>query len=630
MIKAWKISKFKSISKDVTLDFAPLTILVGANSSGKSSIIQTILLVKQTLQYGPADRPLLLNGPLLRLGNFYDVKNALSAARSFSLSFIVEFQNDEHSTQPINAFYRKSKRLESVSCALTVGLDARKTADEINLLQPFLRSSRVSIIYYTQGDERQSISSYVNRARVRDANQDSIWDSEYDPHASHQVTSVRVMNATEQFKEELAQGRPDVRLHGAYPNYLFPTRFLVSYDESKHQSKLAGEQLIHPTSSMLRSTSLAWPRLLPIVKDESLKWLSENNEDTNLLSEVENSNSVSELALALYPVTHTSERTKGLLSAAMTIGSSRSSLSKEADALRDRVELRVRKELGTQRGLDIAGPAVLQQSADELKDFFISRVRYLGPLREAPKPLYPLEALADPTDVGYRGEHTAAVLDLNKNSEVNYLPPPRSGSSFSGEPIRASLQNAVVDWLSYMEIISGIETSDRGKFGRELQVRMADVPKKHDLTNVGVGVSQVLPIVVLCLLASRRSVIILEQPELHLHPLVQARLGDFLLSMSALDKQCLVGTHSGHLILRLRRRVAESNSQNDDKLASRIKLFYVERRSGRSAVREASISKFGALQNWPAGFLDSAQSEVERILMAGSQKRRAKHAIPSI
>ncbi len=151
-------------------------------------------------------------------------------------------------------------------------------------------------------------------------------------------------------------------------------------------------------------------------------------------------------------------------------------------------------------------PRIISDAADVSRRQFEYFVRYLGPLRDEPKPLYPLEALGDPTDVGYRGEHTAAVLDLNRTRSISYIP----SKALLGQPtvsellasrVSANVSAAVVDWLSYMGVAEVISTEDRGKIGHELQVRTSGLTKLHDLTNVGVGVSQVLPIVVMALLS---------------------------------------------------------------------------------------------------------------------------------
>ena len=73
MITQWTLENFKSVSGPETLEFAPLTVLAGANSSGKSTVIQSILLLSQTLRNRRTSRLLLLNGDLARLGTFTDL-----------------------------------------------------------------------------------------------------------------------------------------------------------------------------------------------------------------------------------------------------------------------------------------------------------------------------------------------------------------------------------------------------------------------------------------------------------------------------------------------------------------------------------------------------------------------------
>src|SRR5439155_17344326 len=70
MIERWRLSNFKSVYEQVELPLAPLTVFAGANSSGKSTFIQSILLVAQTLTSQVHSRPVVLNGHIIRLGKF--------------------------------------------------------------------------------------------------------------------------------------------------------------------------------------------------------------------------------------------------------------------------------------------------------------------------------------------------------------------------------------------------------------------------------------------------------------------------------------------------------------------------------------------------------------------------------
>jgi len=256
--------------------------------------------------------------------------------------------------------------------------------------------------------------------------------------------------------------------------------------------------------------------------------------------------------------------------------------------------------------------------------FFSARVKYLGPLRDEPKALYPLAPGVDPTDVGLRGEYTAAVLDLNKGQRIRYIPT----SAFRGAEVPAkpqvlvrTLEAAMLDWLQYLGVAENVQTKDRGKFGHELKVVLPGRTQAHDLTHVGVGVSQVLPILVMCLLAEPDTTLIFEQPELHLHPRVQTLLGDFFLSMSLLGKQCILETHSEYLINRLRFRAASSS---DDEVSKKIVMYFVEKPADTSVFRRVIVNEYGAIADWPEGFFDQSQNEAEEILKAATRKRQSQ------
>ncbi len=271
-------------------------------------------------------------------------------------------------------------------------------------------------------------------------------------------------------------------------------------------------------------------------------------------------------------------------------------------------------------------PSAITEACWYLDEFFTTSVRYLGPLRDEPKSLYPLSPTADPSDVGLKGEHTAAVLELHKNRPVRYLPT----SGFLGDevnltPITRTLEAAVVDWLQYLGVADNIQSHDKGKFGHELVVSIAGSKRHHDLTHVGVGVSQVLPILVASLLAEPDTTLIFEQPELHLHPRVQTLLADFFLSMTQLGKQCILETHSEYLVNRIRFRTAAATTSNP--WLEAVNLYFVERGPDGSSFREIAMNEFGAILDWPDGFFDQSQNEAEAILRAAAIKRKKRRGI---
>ena len=152
-------------------------------------------------------------------------------------------------------------------------------------------------------------------------------------------------------------------------------------------------------------------------------------------------------------------------------------------------------------------------------------------------------------------------------------------------------------------------------------MRPTDLDRQVDLAAVGVGVSQVLPVLTVCLLAEPGDIVLLEQPELHLHPALQMRLADFLLACVDSGRQIIVETHSEHLVNRLRRRVAEDDSNDVGEL---VRIVFAERDTeGHTIFRPSDINPLGGLtEDWPDGFLDIGARDAQKLLQASLAKHR--------
>ena len=130
---------------------------------------------------------------------------------------------------------------------------------------------------------------------------------------------------------------------------------------------------------------------------------------------------------------------------------------------------------------------------------------------------------------------------------------------------------------------------------------------------MGIGVSQVLPVLVLCYYVPEGSTIILEQPELHLHPAAQARLADVLIDViKNRNIQILLESHSEHLLRRLQRRIAEEVICPDD-----TALYFCEMRDGESKLRKLKVDMFGEIENWPEDFFGDLLGELVGAFDAG-------------
>ena len=266
-------------------------------------------------------------------------------------------------------------------------------------------------------------------------------------------------------------------------------------------------------------------------------------------------------------------------------------------AVRDTVELdsggrRIRLEGATSAWGDpetAAAGAYLVEEAVEV----LERVALLGPMRARPDRAVALGA-GDGRDVGPTGEGTAEILHDRPDllAQVNEWCE-RLGFGYEVrmlEPVSRDLVLAAGD-LAVMGLVD----------------LRSDPPVLVSPHAVGFGVGQLLPVITQCLL-SRDGVVIVEQPEVHLHPRLQAAVGDlFVDTVVAGRAQVLVETHSEHLVLRLLRRVREGQLAADD-----LAVLYVDlHEDGAAHVRRLRVDGDGELvDGWPGSFFDERLDDV--------------------
>lgn len=222
-------------------------------------------------------------------------------------------------------------------------------------------------------------------------------------------------------------------------------------------------------------------------------------------------------------------------------------------------------------------------------------ISYLGPLRESPSRLY-LWSGERPQDVGTRGEWAIPAL-LASPPEV---------------------KQQVARWLKDLGLIHSFDLRPIAENRREYEVvvRLAPHATEVPLTDVGFGVSQVLPVLVLCYYVPENSIIILEQPEIHLHPAVQANLADvFIDVIKQREVQIILESHSEHLLRRLQRRIAEEQLQ-----PKQTALYFTSLKEGVSKLEELEIDTFGNIRNWPKKFFGDELGDLIAMTEAAMQR----------
>ncbi len=129
--------------------------------------------------------------------------------------------------------------------------------------------------------------------------------------------------------------------------------------------------------------------------------------------------------------------------------------------------------------------------------------------------------------------------------------------------------------------------------------------------------SQVLPVLVLCYYAPQGSTIILEQPEIHLHPAVQSVLADvFIDVIKNRNIQLIIESHSEHLLRRLQRRVAE-----EVLTPQQTALYFCDIQAGASHLNQLDLDMFGNIRNWPKDFFGDIAGDLVEMMDHGLERQ---------
>ena len=227
-------------------------------------------------------------------------------------------------------------------------------------------------------------------------------------------------------------------------------------------------------------------------------------------------------------------------------------------------------------------------------------IHYLGPLREHPRHHYIWDE--HPDGVGQHGENAISAL-------------------LSGRVQLFSMEEQIPKWLQRLELIDSYrlqpDLEEKGRY--ELYVtKYKGGPEVH-LTDVGFGVSQVLPVLILCYYAPEGSILILEQPEAHLHPKVQSELADVLIDVvKNRNIQIILESHSEHLLHRLTRRIAEEEISADD-----MALYSCQINEGVSEIEQLKMDEYGNISNWPQNFFGDDTGDLFAKAKAEIKRRKA-------
>lgn len=626
MIKTWSVEHFKSIYENTELEITPLTIFTGANSSGKSTILQSMLLTTQTIQNRIYSKSVILNGHIIKLGTFDDILSYKQMTENISIGFKLDISRTRDKVPGIyriNRYLGKDGTKVQVSCDFSFSSIGK--SNDITQLHPELQSSLVQMDIIKKDETVSNSIEIIKSNKSIDERKKmlQLTDTEIDEDSSltYEVKS-NFGNLTRRYPLFI-----EGEVVGAKLFHFLPDKVGIHFDGVVEKAKNIIGLLLNSDIHRYRYNIGDFENLNDDINEEFMKIVmgEVKSINQNLLNEAKKDYKQKRI-IQLYETLASKFSFESFFAYIDALPEFyRKTFEGNVKQLENKLleSLKVNKKEKYQLELSTP-PDKLDHAVRSIRRFFSSKVKYLGPLRDEPKPVYPHSGTADSMDVGFKGEHTAAVLEIHKKTIVQYLSPRDLDKGMSAGPRNVTLIDAVLDWLKYMGVVNDVKTVDRGKLGHELKVLIDKGNTFHDLTNVGVGVSQVLPILVLSLLAEKGSTLIFEQPELHLHPRVQTRLADFFVSMIQLNKQCIVESHSEYLINRLRYRAVVSP---DESVTKNVIIYFVEKENEKSKYNPIRMNRYGVIEEWPKGFFDEGEENSAAILKAALEKRKKERSM---
>ncbi len=247
-------------------------------------------------------------------------------------------------------------------------------------------------------------------------------------------------------------------------------------------------------------------------------------------------------------------------------------------------------------------------------DSFFDNISYIGPAR-----IEPVEGYIVPkahNDVGESGQFVSQILKEKADNAVAYRKLHEKDNGIEYLSADDELLPAVKYWMcDVFDVAEDIYSEREEDLYRIILINKNDL--KVNIKHVGFGISQLLPIIVQGLVMQKDGLLIVEQPEIHLHPKIQSLLYDFLYSLTLDGKKVIVETHSSHFITRLRRRIVEDES---DEMDNRIILTYIE----DNIFKSIKLSVLGVLDYYPEDFIEPTNSELSAIVKAQMKKRMKK------
>jgi hypothetical protein len=544
MIQEIQLSNFKAFADTVTIPIKPITLIFGPNSSGKSSIIQSLLLLKQTIEDAESPEPTLIaKGSLVDLGSYGEFVHRHNLQTPISFKISAKRPSDLVDTLPYEDYLSNMhnihpdfETLNTIGDFNTIGLGVTFSYESSN-------SVCISELELYLGDEAAPLFTYENSE-----------PDEKDPKSVHlhyqrspkSIFKIKNVNVNHPYWYSYREA------------FNIPESDLPTGAESQ---KKEDEMTVEQKESLRRLFE---------------EWFKRPSEDKGLLQQI--------LEIDYLRTFRDIIELKNFLPNPNKLNGDDTQYIIFDD----------NERTGHKRSISFFTLAI-----SSVFRKFLENTMYIGPLRDYPQRYFTFTG-SKTKYVGKTGSHVADILIRDKEvlAKVN--------EQFNDLQIGYQLEV-----LAIKDESSGIHDL------YFLRLRPKSSGVLVGITDVGFGISQVLPIIVQSMTEKEKTMII-EQPELHLHPALQAELGDLFIN-AALGKQkntFIIETHSEHLILRLLRRIRETTEGRLPKgcqpiTPDQLSVLYVQPNEDGAKIIHLPVTEDGEFEiPWPEGFFAERSKEL--------------------
>lgn len=504
MLKSISLKNYKCFKDETTIEIAPLTVLCGVNSSGKSSILKSLLMLKQTTENNSSDGSILLSGNLADCGTFEDVVCDSNYTSNDEFTIKNRFEINNHKLLTTGTFIKRQ--------------DA-KDFNELRRMYFFIKGTvtkfvfDIEIVVKSNKDNINEFSKYISNNIIKSY---IINISVYDDNGKIDSCDGYIKYEDREIKK--VTNTPHFLSWNNIPGFAQATRRFKNY------------------KCLCTFSGLFISNIFDYKMSNDIKSII-----PNILS-------------------------------------------------------------------------VFRIVSNQYKGIY-----HIAPLRNVPERTYVIRGNVD--SVGLNGENTPILLAKLKNMPVTtdmYCPYTNTLEVDEYGYVVSNYHTIIQQWLDYFEMEKlDVSGGDNGTVSLKVGT--------HNIADIGFGMSQMLPIITQGIFLDKEQTLLIEQPEIHLHPKMELQMADFLIRLAETGRNVIIETHSDYIKDRIIRRILEDDTRSLNQI---ISINFIEHKQDElshdiySTVTSIIVKDDEGIQTHPDEFFDQGATEQLKIIQAGLLKRK--------